>query len=144
MKPEQQRVYTAAERAETVAAARAWKGTQAEFAAARGIAQSTVSKWLGAADRREYTAAEREEAVAALRAWKGTQTAFAIARGIPQTTLSRWVDAASRLLSEYFPLPFKMHLEEGLTETINIERGPQTFWRPLLRREDGSPVFRPK
>ena len=38
-----------------VAAARAWKGTQAEFAAAYGIGQSTVSRWLGAAERREYT-----------------------------------------------------------------------------------------
>jgi hypothetical protein len=82
MNAEQQRVYTATERAEVVAAARAWKGTQAESAAAHGIAQSAVSKWLGAAERRAYTAAERMESVAALRARTGSQTAFAIARGI--------------------------------------------------------------
>lgn len=49
MKEEQQRVYTTTERAEMVAAARAWKGTQAEFAAAYGSAQSTVSR--GVEDR---------------------------------------------------------------------------------------------
>ena len=86
MKEEQQRVYTTTERAKMVAAARAWKGMQAEFAAAYGIAQSNVSKWLGNAERREYTDAERLETVAALQAWKGTQTAFALARGIPQYT----------------------------------------------------------
>lgn len=96
MKEEQQRVYTTTERAKMVAAARAWKGTQAEFAAAYGIAQSTVSRWRGAAERREYTDAERLETVAALRAWKGTQTAFAISRGIPQTTLSRWANGDPR------------------------------------------------
>jgi transposase-like protein len=97
MTAEQQRVYTPEERAEMVAAARGWKGTQAEFAALHGIAQSTVSKWLGAAERREYTGAERAEAVAALRAWPGTQTAFATARGIPQTTLSRWANDDRRV-----------------------------------------------
>lgn len=50
-------------------------------------------------------------------------------------------NAASRLLSEFFPLQFKLRLEEGLTETINPARGAETFWRPLLRREDGTPVF---
>jgi hypothetical protein len=68
MNAEYQRVYTAMERAEMVAAGRAWKGTQAEFAAANGTAQSTVSKWRGAAQRREYTDAERIESVAAVRA----------------------------------------------------------------------------
>ena len=106
MKEEQQRVYTTTERAEMVAAARAWKGTQAEFAAAYGIAQSTVSRWRGAAERREYTDAERLETVAALRAWKGTQTAFAIARGIPQTTLSRWANGD--------PRPHRAHVSRPL------------------------------
>lgn len=96
MTAEQQRAYTPVERAEMVAAARAWTGTQAEFAAQHGIAQSTVSKWLGAAERRQYTDDERVEALAALRAWPGTQTAFAIARGIPQTTLSRWANGDRR------------------------------------------------
>ena len=86
MKAEQQRVYTATERAEMVSAARAWKGTQAESAAVHGSAQSNVSKWLGNAERREYTDAERLETVAALRVRTGTQTAYAISRGIPQYT----------------------------------------------------------
>ena len=40
---------TAEERAELVAKARAWQGTQREFAEAHGISQPTVSKWLRAA-----------------------------------------------------------------------------------------------
>jgi len=80
-----------------------------------GIAQSTVSKWLGAAERREYTAAERVETVAALRAWKGTQTAFALARGIPQTTLSRWANGD--------PRPHRAHVSRppgGRNETPTV------------------------
>ena len=74
MNAEQQQVYTATERSEMGAAARA----------------------LGAAERREYTDAERIETIAALRAWPGTRTAFAIARGIPKTTLSRWATGDRR------------------------------------------------
>lgn len=50
-------------------------------------------------------------------------------------------DANSRLLWDYLPLEMKKLLDEGLTETINSTRGPETFWRPVLRRSDGSPVF---
>lgn len=93
MTAERQRVYTEAERAALIAAARTWKGKRAGFAAQHGVPWATVSAWRGRADRREYTDAERALLVADLRSWKGTQTAFAVSRGIPQTTLSRWMNA---------------------------------------------------
>jgi len=43
-------------------------------------------------------------------------------------------DAAAWLLSDFFPLPFKLLLEEGLTESLRGDRGPETFWRPLVDR----------
>ena len=46
MVTEEQWTKTAEERAELVAKAQAWQGTQREFADAHGICQSTVSKWL--------------------------------------------------------------------------------------------------
>lgn len=91
-----QRVYTAAERAARIAAARTWKGTHTEFASQHGVSWGTLASWRGSVDRREYTDAERAQLVADLRTWKGTQTAFAVSRGIPQTTLSRWVNADRR------------------------------------------------
>ena len=48
MKEEQQREYTTTERAEMVAAARAWKGTQAEFTAAYVIHQPIPNATAGA------------------------------------------------------------------------------------------------
>ena len=44
---------------------------------------------------------------------------------------SMFENGASRMLSEYFPWDFKQQLEEGLTETINRQKGPQTYWRHL-------------
>lgn len=96
MSSEQQRVYSEAERAALVAAARAWPGTQAEFAAQHGISQGTVSRWLGATPRREYPDAERAAFLADLRSWSGSLRSFAAARGIPQATLSRWVKGDRR------------------------------------------------
>jgi hypothetical protein len=40
--------FSPGEKAALVAAARAWPGTQREFAAEHGISQATVSKWLSA------------------------------------------------------------------------------------------------
>lgn len=42
-------------------------------------------------------------------------------------------NAASHLLSDFFPLQFKLNLEEGLTETIDASKGPTTHWRRILR-----------
>ncbi len=42
---EERREYTDAERVETVAALCAWKGTQTAFALARGLPQTTLSRW---------------------------------------------------------------------------------------------------
>ena len=40
---------------------------------------------------------------------------------------------SSHLLSDFFPLSFRLKLEEGLTETLDQSRGPQTTWRSVLR-----------
>lgn len=55
--------------------------------------------------------------------------------GGEQTLASRamFEDAASHLLSDFFPLRFRLGLEEGLTETLDRTRGPRTSWRRVLR-----------
>ncbi|MCA9685879.1 MAG: hypothetical protein KC457_27125 [Myxococcales bacterium] len=41
-------------------------------------------------------------------------------------------NAASHLLSDFFPIHFRIGLEEGLTETTDLSRGPATNWRPVM------------
>jgi transposase-like protein len=102
MEPEDQaRVFSPEERAALVAAAQAWEGTQAEFAAKHGIHQSTVSKWLSAAAAatwRTETDARKAEVIERARTWTGTQRELARAMGLGSGTVSRWLsgDARSR------------------------------------------------
>ena len=49
-------------------------------------------------------------------------------------------NACSRLLWQYFPIEFLRDLEEGLTETIDPARGPQTNWRRCLRTTSPGPT----
>ena len=98
---DQIRVFNAEERAALVAAAQAWEGTQAEFAAQHGIGQSTVSKWLTAAAARagvvDYEA-RKAEVIERARTWTGSQRDLARAMGLGSGTVSRWLggDARSR------------------------------------------------
>ena len=94
METEEQWNWTPEERADLVAKAQAWQGTQREFAEAHGIAQATVSRWLGAAPPNTRTEAERAALVAEALAWQGTQREFADAHGICQSTVSKWLSAA--------------------------------------------------
>lgn len=104
MEPEDQvRVFSPEERAELVAAAQAWEGTQAQFAARHGICQSTVSKWLTAAAATGGVAdyeARKAEVIERARTWTGSQRDLARAMGLGSGTVSRWLsgDARSRRL----------------------------------------------
>ncbi len=91
MVSEEQWTRTAEERAELVAKAQAWQGSQRAFADAHGIAQGTVSRWLSVALRTTRTAEEWAELAAQARAWNGTQHEFAETHGIDQSTVSRWL-----------------------------------------------------
>lgn len=98
---DQVRVFSPEARAELVAAAQAWEGTQAEFAARHGIHQSTVSKWLTAAAASAGVAdyeARRAEVIERARTWTGSQRDLARAMGLGSGTVSRWLsgDARSR------------------------------------------------
>lgn len=44
-------------------------------------------------------------------------------------------NAGSHLLSDFFPIRFKLGLEEGLTETTNRAIGPGTNWRRVMKPE---------
>jgi len=86
---------TAEERAELVAKAQAWPGTQREFAEAHGISQPTVSKWLSAAPptARPATADLRSEVVQRYRAGEGSQRQIADAMGISRGMVFKWLAA---------------------------------------------------
>ena len=88
---------TAEERADLVAKARAWQGTQREFAEAHGICQSTVSKWLGAAPptTRPATADLRSEVVRRYHAGEGSQRQIADAMGISRGMVFKWLAAVA-------------------------------------------------
>lgn len=98
---DQIRVFSPEERATLVAAAQAWEGTQAQFAAQHGICQSTVSKWLTAAAATagivDYEA-RKAEVIERARTWTGSQRDLARAMGLGSGTVSRWLggDARSR------------------------------------------------
>jgi len=87
--------WTAEERAELVAKARSWPGSQREFAKAHGICQSTVSKWLSAAPAptRPATAELRGEVVRRYGAGEGTQRQIADAMGISRGMVFKWLAA---------------------------------------------------
>ena len=86
---------TAEERAELVAKAQTWPGSQREFANAHGICQSTVSKWLGAAPptTRPATADLRTEVVRRYGAGEGSQREIADAMGISRGMVFKWLAA---------------------------------------------------
>ena len=86
---------TAEQRAELVAKARTWPGSQREFAKAHGVCQSTVSKWLGAAPPtiRPATADLRTEVVRRYRAGEGSQREIADAMGISRGMVFKWLAA---------------------------------------------------
>jgi transposase-like protein len=94
---------TAEEKAELMAKARAWPGTQREFAEAHGVSQPTVSKWLSAAPptTRPATADLRAEVVERYRAGEGTQRQIADAMGISRGMVFKWLaaEAAPRSLA---------------------------------------------
>ena len=94
---------TAEERAELVAKARAWPGSQHGFAKAHGLSQSTVSKWLSAAPptTRPATAELRAEVVQRYNAGEGTQRQIADAMGISRGMVFKWLaaEAAPRSLA---------------------------------------------
>lgn len=94
---------TAEQRAELVAKARAWAGSQREFATAHGISQSTVSKWLGAAPptTRPATGDLRAEVIQRYQAGEGTQRQIADAMGISRGMVFKWLaaEAAPRSLA---------------------------------------------
>jgi len=48
-------------------------------------------------------------------------------------------DGASHLLSDHFPLAFRLGLDEGLTETTDAAKGPVTHWRPVMRPSTAAP-----
>lgn len=94
---------TPEERAELVAKARAWQGTQREFAEAHGVSQPTVSKWLSAAPptTRPATVDLRSEVVQRYRAGEGSQRQIADAMGISRGMAFKWLaaEAAPRSLA---------------------------------------------
>ena len=103
MSSEEAWTRTAEERAELVTKARAWQGTQREFANAHGICQSTVSKWRGAAPptTRPATADLRTEVVRRYGAGEGSQREIADAMGISRGMVFKWLaaEAAPRSLA---------------------------------------------
>ena len=106
---DQFRVFSPEERAAIVAAAQAWEGTQAQFAAQHGICQSTVSKWLTAAAATagvvDYEA-RKAEVIERARTWTGSQRDLARAMGLGSGTVSRWLggDARSRRFRHAAPV----------------------------------------
>ncbi|MBI2899358.1 MAG: recombinase family protein [Planctomycetes bacterium] len=86
---------TTEERAELVAKARAWQGTQREFAEAHGVSQPTVSKWMSAAPptTRPATADLRSEVARRYRAGEGSQRQIADAMGISRGMVFKWLAA---------------------------------------------------
>ncbi|MEK6778358.1 MAG: helix-turn-helix domain-containing protein [Candidatus Deferrimicrobiota bacterium] len=79
------------EREALIARARAWGGTQREFAAAHGVSQSTVSKWQNAVGPRSYTTEDRAAVVEGFASFEGSQREHDDALGLPRGTTGKWV-----------------------------------------------------
>lgn len=113
---------TAEEKAELMAKARAWQGTQREFAEAHGVSQPTVSKWLSAAPptTRPATADLRAEVVKRYRAGEGTQRQIADAMGISRGMVFKWLagEAGPR------PLAVRPPPVPTMLEVVPVARTP--------------------
>lgn len=138
---DQVRVFSPEERAALVAAAQAWAGTQAEFAAQHGICQSTVSKWLTAAAAAagivDYEA-RKAEVIERARTWTGSQRDLARAMGLGSGTVSRWLggDARSRRYVAATPPALRRHAPTML----EVVRAPAPVPPPPAPEPEGTGV----
>lgn len=64
---------------------------------------------------------------------EGTRLTLPLGGSSTLASRARFEDAASHLLSDAFPPLRRLHMEEGLTETLDRSVGPRTHWRPVLR-----------